>query len=207
MVVIVDYKAGNLISIQKMLKKAGVGEALISGNPRDIEKATKLILPGVGHFDYGMIQLQESGLIEVLNKKVLEEKIPILGICLGAQLLTRGSEEGSQKGLGWIDADTVKFDKSKLGQKLKIPHMGWSEVRFNKEVPLFKDMPLESRFYFVHSYHLVCDRLEDVAVTSKHGYKFTAGLIKDNILGMQFHPEKSHKFGMQLLQNFIKYYK
>ena len=206
MVVIIDYKAGNLVSIQKILKKAGVGEAIISTNPKDIEKATKLILPGVGHFDYGMNQLRQSRLIEVLNKKVLEYKTPILGICLGAQLLTHGSEEGNQKGLGWIAANTVKFDRTKLDQKLKIPHMGWSDVEFRQKVPLFSDLPTDSRFYFVHSYHLVCDRQEDIAVTTQYGYEFTAGFIKDNIMGMQFHPEKSHKYGMQLFQNFINGY-
>ncbi len=185
---------------------AGVREALISGNLKDIEKATKLILPGVGHFDYGMAKLRESGLIEVLNKKVLVDKTPILGICLGAQLMTHGSEEGFQKGLGWIDADTVKFDKTKLNQELKIPHMGWSNVTFKKKAPLFSDLPTDSRFYFVHSFHIVCHCSEEVAVTAQHGYEFTAGIIKDNIMGMQFHPEKSHKFGMQLLQNFINNY-
>src|SRR5690606_14129995 len=128
------------------------------------------------------------------------------GICLGAQILTRGSEEGSQKGLGWIHADTVKFDRTKLDQNLKIPHMGWSDVKFSKEVPLFKDMPTDSRFYFVHSYHLDCDDPEDIAVTTRYGYEFTAGVNKDNIMGMQFHPEKSHKYGMQLLYNFINSY-
>lgn len=206
MVVIIDYKVGNITSIQKMLKRAGVGEALISGDPKDIEKATKLILPGVGHFDYGMDQLRGSGLITLLNKKVLIDKTPIFGICLGAQLLTRGSEEGSQKGLGWIDADTVKFDSTKFDQNLKVPHMGWSDVEFQERFPLFKEMPFGSRFYFVHSYHLVCDRTEDVAVTTYYGYEFTAGVIKDNIIGMQFHPEKSHKYGMQLLGNFVNNY-
>lgn len=206
MVVIIDYKVGNLSSILKMLKKVGVGEALISGNPEIIKRATKLILPGVGHFDYGMNNLYESGLVELLNTKVLEDKTPILGICLGAQLLTRGSEEGNQKGLGWIDANTLKFDKEKLSQNLKIPHMGWSDVKIIQEAPLFNNLPTDSRFYFVHSYHLVCDRQEDVAVTTQYGYEFTAGVIKDNIIGMQFHPEKSHKFGMQLLQNFINNY-
>lgn len=206
MLVIIDYEVGNLTSIKKMLKKAGCTDVLISGKPEDIEKATKLILPGVGNFDYGMSQLHSSGLVEILNKKVLKDKVPILGICLGAQLLTRGSEEGSQKGLGWIAADTVKFDSTKLADNLKIPHMGWSDVTFKNEAPLFKNMPDDSRFYFVHSYHLKCDNVEDIAVTTKFGYEFAAGIITDNIMGMQFHPEKSHKYGMKLLGNFIKEY-
>jgi len=206
MITIINYGIGNLTSVKNMLKKAGAEEVIISSNPKDIERADKLLLPGVGHFDYGMRQLKASGLIDILNTQVLEKGIPILGICLGAQLLTRGSEEGIQKGLGWIAADTVKFDSAKLADSLKIPHMGWSDVIFNNELPLVANMPSDSRFYFVHSYHLKCDNVEDVAVTAKYGYEFAAGVIKDNIMGMQFHPEKSHKYGMQLLSNFIKNY-
>ncbi|MBC2844481.1 imidazole glycerol phosphate synthase subunit HisH [Winogradskyella flava] len=206
MLVIIDYKVGNLTSVQKMLKKVGCSDAVISSDPEVIVKASKLVLPGVGHFDYGMKQLKLSGLIDVLNTQVVEHKIPILGICLGAQLLTRGSEEGSEKGLGWIEADTILFDQSKFDQKLKIPHMGWSNVNFNSDIPLFKDMPLASRFYFVHKYHMVCDEGADNLVSAKYGYKFAAGIGKNNIIGVQFHPEKSHKFGMQLMRNFITYY-
>ena len=206
MVVIIDYNVGNITSIQKMLRKVGCVDAIISCCEDDIKKATKLILPGVGHFDYGMNKLKESGLIDILNKRVLEDKVPVLGICLGAQLLTRGSEEGNQKGLGWIKASTVKFDKSKLRKELKIPNMGWLDVKFKNEAPLFNNMPENSRFYFVHTYHLKCDIQKDIAVTTEYGYEFTAGVIQNNIMGMQFHPEKSHKYGMQLLSNFINNY-
>jgi glutamine amidotransferase len=206
MVVIIDYEVGNLTSIKKMLKKVGCPDALISGRVEDILKASKLILPGVGHFDYGMKQLKSSGLMDALEQRVLEDKVPILGICLGAQLLTNGSEEGQEKGLGWIDAQTVRFDANKLPDNLKIPNMGWTEVSYKKEVPLFKDMSKDSRFYFVHTYHIVCNHPEDIAVTATYGYEFTAGVIKDNIIGMQFHPEKSHKYGMQFLGNFIENY-
>lgn len=205
MITIIDYGVGNIKSIRNMLKKISA-PSVITNDKKKIEQATHIILPGVGHFDYGMKKLIESGLVEVLSKKVLKDKVPILGICLGAQLLTRGSEEGNQKGLGWIDADTVKFDSSKLTDNLKIPHMGWSDVVFRNEVQLFNNMTEDSRFYFVHSYHMKCDNVENAAVTTKHGYEFTAGIIKDNIIGMQFHPEKSHKYGMQLLSNFIKNY-
>lgn len=206
MLVIIDYKVGNLTSIRNMLKKIGHTNVLISGNLKDVEQATKLILPGVGHFDYGMNQLHVSGLVDLLNRKVLEQKVPILGICLGAQLFTRGSEEGKQKGLSWIEADTIKFDSSKFTDNLKIPHMGWSDVNIVKDEPLFINLPNDSRFYFVHSYHLKCYNNNDIAVTASYGYNFAAGVIRDNIMGMQFHPEKSHKYGMQLLENFIKYY-
>jgi len=206
MIVIIDYEVGNLTSIKKMLKKVGAGDAIISGRIDDIENATKLILPGVGHFDYGMKQLKSSGLIDVLNKRVVADKVPILGICLGAQLLTKGSEEGEEKGLGWFNATTVKFDATKLSSHLKIPNMGWSDVTFKKDLPLFKDMPKDSRFYFVHTYHMVCHEETDVAVTTSYGYEFAAGIAKDNIMGMQFHPEKSHKYGMQFLRNFVENY-
>lgn len=206
MVVIIDYEVGNLTSIKKMLKKVGCPEAHISGRVEDILKATKLILPGVGHFDYGMKQLKSSGLLEAIKQRVLEDKVPILGICLGAQLLTNGSEEGKEPGLGWIDAQTVRFDSNKLPKTLKIPNMGWTDVTYKTNVPLFDNMPIDSRFYFVHTFHMVCNQPEDIAVTATYGYEFTAGIIKDNIMGMQFHPEKSHKYGMQFLRNFIENY-
>ena len=201
MITIIDYKAGNIASIQNMLKKVGV-TSVISDKADEIRVAEKLILPGVGHFDHGMEKLQASGLIGVLNQRVLEDKVPILGICLGLQLFTRGSEEGSAPGLGWFAADTVRFNLDKGNEHLKIPHMGWSDVKIQQEAPLFQSMPPEPRYYFVHAYHIKEDNKADVMVEADYGYTFTAGLQKDNIFGVQFHPEKSHKFGMQLLTNF-----
>lgn len=206
MIVIIDYKVGNINSVQNMLKKVGCTDVVISSEPEQIAKATKLILPGVGHFDYGMRQLKASGLIDILTTQVIEKGIPILGICLGAQLLTRGSEEGDVKGLGWIPADTVKFDSTKLQAGLKIPHMGWAEVDVDADVPLLQSLPEDPRFYFVHTYHIKCDNKENEVVTANYGYTFAAGIAKDNIMGMQFHPEKSHKFGMQLFKNFVENY-
>ena len=206
MVVIIDYKVGNITSVKNMLKKVGCTDVVISSQPDDIAKATKLILPGVGHFDYGMQQLKASGLIDVLNTQVLVKGIPLLGICLGAQLLTRGSEEGNVKGLGWIDADTVKFDRTKLQAGLKIPHMGWSVVKVNTDMSLLQNLPKDPSFYFVHTYHMQCDHKENEVVTANYGYTFAAGISKGNIMGMQFHPEKSHKFGMQLFKNFVEQY-
>lgn len=205
MLIIVDYGVGNLISIKNMLKRAGV-ESVISSKKEVVAGADKLILPGVGSFDYGMQQLQQSGLIEVLNDVVLNKKVPILGLCLGVQLLTEKSEEGAEKGLGWIKGKTIAFDKLKLSANEKIPHMGWSEIKGFEKSKLFTDMYDEPRFYFVHSYHLELENTEDRLASANYGYDFTVGVEHDNILGVQFHPEKSHKFGMKLLENFVKYY-
>jgi glutamine amidotransferase len=203
MILIIDYKAGNVRSIQNMLKKTGV-KSVISDNPRDIEQADKLILPGVGSFDHGMKQLRQSKLIDLLNEKVLEKKTPILGICLGVQLMTKHSAEGNLPGLGWFDAETIAFDKNNIPSNYKIPHMGWSEIKYLPECTLFDNMPEKPpRFYFVHSFHLKSNNYDDIIATTKYGYEFPVGLKKDNIVGIQFHPEKSHKFGMQLLRNFI----
>ena len=204
MLVIIDYGVGNLGSIRNMLRKTGA-ESVISSDKNEIEKADKLILPGVGAFDYGMSKLHEYGFVDLLNEKVLEKKIPILGICLGAQLFTQKSAEGKMNGLGWFDAETVKFDFGN-SSSLKIPHMGWNNVSYHPENRLFKDMHEEVRFYFVHSYHLKSNKPEEVIAKTNYGYEFAAGLEHGNIAGVQFHPEKSHKFGMKLLKNFIQLY-
>lgn len=205
MLTIIDYGVGNLLSIRNMLKRIGV-DAAISSDKNDIAQADKLILPGVGHFKYGMQQLQKSGLIDVLHERVCLQKVPILGICLGVQLFTQSSEEGDTPGLGWIEGNTVAFNRNSLGKNLKIPHMGWSEIHGYEKSALFTGMPHEPRFYFVHSYHLQLKSESDALAYTDYGYKFAAGIEHDNILGVQFHPEKSHKFGMKLLENFVKYY-
>jgi glutamine amidotransferase len=189
MIVIVDYGMGNLGSIQNMLKRIGA-DALISSDISEIEKADKLILPGVGSFDSAMKNLNNLGLTRILNKKVIEDKTPVLGICLGIQLFTKRSEEGNLPGLGWIDAGTIRFRFDKNQTKLKIPHMRWNTVKIRQESHLFKDMYNDARFYFVHSYHVVCNN--------------ASAIQKENIIGVQFHPEKSHKFGMKILQNFAE---
>jgi len=206
MIAIIDYGVGNLLSIRNMLKKAGYRDAIISNKEEDIAQAKKLILPGVGHFDYGMNQLRESTFFDTLNNRVQTDKVPILGICLGAQLLTQGSEEGELPGLGWIQARTIRFNSGRIDPSLKIPHMGWGDVKVQKPSKLFENMPEDPRFYFVHSYHLVCDDPADELVSCTHGYAFTAGIERGNVLGVQFHPEKSHKFGLQLLSNFVNHY-
>ena len=200
-IVIIDYQVGNLSSIANMLKKVGQ-KSIISGDINEIKSADKLILPGVGSFDYGMNKLNESGITEVLNEKALNDKIPFLGICLGAQLLTQSSEEGVLAGLGWFKAKTIKFDFSNLQTKLKIPHMGWTEVQAPKPCPLMENL-IDSRFYFVHSFHFTTPDESEIMLQSEFGYPFVSALWKENIYAVQFHPEKSHKFGMQLMRNFI----
>jgi glutamine amidotransferase len=205
MIVIIDYGVGNLGSIANMLKKVGA-EAMISSNVSDIEKADKLILPGVGAFDNGMKNLNESGLVSVLNTKVIEIKTPILGICLGAQLFSKSSQEGELPGLGWIDAEMKRFRFDQSQANLKVPHMGWNFVTVNQSNPLFNDMYENARFYFVHSYHFVCHDEKNILAKTHYGYEFASAIVSENIMGTQFHPEKSHKFGMKLLKNFAEYF-
>ncbi len=201
MISIVNYGAGNFKSVSNMLKKIGV-QSIYSDQVADFEQAEKIIIPGVGHFDHGMKQLEKSGLIEVLNKRVLEDKIPILGICLGAQLLGLDSEEGSKTGLSWIDMHNRKFKFEGDNSRLKVPHMGWNEIVPHKSSPLLADLEKGSRFYFVHSYFMDCANEDEILMKTNYGIPFTSAVQKDNIFGVQFHPEKSHKFGMQLLRNF-----
>jgi glutamine amidotransferase len=202
MIVIVDYKMGNLGSISNIIKKIGY-TSIVTSDIEIISKASKIILPGVGSFEKAMGNLQQMNLINVLNEKVIAHKTPTLGICLGMQLLTNSSEEGNVKGLGWIDAETIKFDLNTYPD-LKIPHMGWNEVSFPQSHFLTSGFSENSRFYFVHSYHVVCSSKDNILMKTKYGFDFTSAIVKDNILGVQFHPEKSHKFGMQLFKNFIE---
>jgi glutamine amidotransferase len=200
MITIIDYGMGNLASILNLFKRINV-EAQITSDKNKIRDATKILLPGVGAFDNAVSKIEEYGFTELLNKKVLEDKVPVLGICLGMQLLTRESEEGKLKGFGWIDAKTVKFS-FKPEQNLKVPHMGWNEVSVKKSSPLTTDFEPDTRFYFVHSYHVVANDPSDVVTTSFYGYEFHSVVQHGNIYGAQFHPEKSHKFGMKFLSNF-----
>lgn len=201
MIYIVNYGLGNLGSIQNMLKKLGV-KSLIINSPEECVDAKKLILPGVGHFEEGMRFLNENGWISVLNQKVLEERIPVLGICLGMQLMTKNSEEGNCNGLGWIDAHVKRFQFD--DSRMKVPHMGWNEVVPKLSSPLLNDFDsLEDvRFYHVHSYYVELENPDLEIIRTTYGISFTSGFQKDNIYGVQFHPEKSHKFGMKMLSNF-----
>lgn len=200
MIVIIDYGLGNLRSVLNKLNRLRVN-AIISSKVEDIKNATKLILPGVGHFAMGMKNLREYGLINILNDKVLVEKVPILGICLGMQLLSEFSEEGATEGLRWIKAKTIRFN---LNNGYKIPHMGWNSLDKRKDSILLNNINNDELFYFVHSYHLKCENEKDVLATTEYGTIFISAIQKDNIFGTQFHPEKSHDAGSLILNNFIK---
>ena len=207
MITIIDYGVGNIGSIANMIKKVG-GAFTITSSPKELEKAKKIILCGVGAFDDGMNKLKNLGLIEVLNQKILKERTPILGICLGMQLMTNGSDEGTVPGLGFIDAKSKKFDfkKIKSEEKIRIPHMGWNVAKPIKESKLLDNMYEHPRFYFVHTYYVSLTNKEDELTQTKYGFSFTSAFERGNVIGTQFHPEKSHKYGIKLYENFIKNY-
>lgn len=202
MIIIVDYGMGNLGSVLNMFKKVGAS-AKISSDLDEISKAKKILLPGVGAFDTAMKRIKDTGMTEILNEKALVDKIPILGICLGMQLLTNKSEEGKLPGLGWIDGETFNF-KDRIDGSLKVPHMGWNIVDINKENGITTNFKGEVRFYFVHSYFVKVKNPNNSMMTTSYGITFDSAIVKDNIFGAQFHPEKSHKFGMNLFNNFAK---
>jgi len=190
MIVLVDYGMGNLGSVVKACRRLGVSINIVS-TPKEINLADKIILPGVGNFSEGVKNLEP--LRKVLTKKALVDKIPILGICLGMQLLGEVSEEGTGKGLGWIKGKNVKFNVD-----LKVPHVGWNSVKIVKDSPV----SIPGNYYFAHSYHLICQE-DDVLMTTKYGIEFVSAVQKDNIYGVQFHPEKSHKQGLKVLNKFL----
>jgi glutamine amidotransferase len=200
MIVVLDYGVGNLASVCNMLRKAG-GNVLISSDSADVLAADKLLLPGVGHFDHGMKMLNASGLREALDQFALGLKRPVLGICLGAQILGQGSEEGDASGLGWIDMVCRRLPAM---PGIRIPHMGWNQITPMKSSPLLEGMDADARFYFVHSYHMECAYTEDVLATASHGIEFTCAVQRGNIMGTQFHPEKSLRHGLALMRSFVE---
>jgi len=202
MITIVDYGMGNLGSIKNMFKYLGI-DSCIESDPDKIKNASKILLPGVGSFDAAMQKINTNALNEVLNEKALKEQVPVLGICLGMQLLTQSSAEGNLSGLGWIDAETLSFAQS-IEKGYKVPHMGWNIVRQVQSSELTKDFENfeETRFYFVHSYYVKVRKEENSILKTSYDIEFDSAIQKDNIFGAQFHPEKSHKFGMKLFENF-----
>lgn len=199
MIAILDYGLGNLGSISNMLKVIGE-KSIITASDSSINKADGIILPGVGAFDAGMKRLNEVGLSKTIQNYSKTGK-PILGICLGMQLLGRKSEEGKLEGLGLIPFECVRFRADNAD--LKIPHMGWDIVNIRQNHPMVENLNGQQRYYFVHSYHAICDSEENELMTCEYGYRFPAAVIKGNIIGVQFHPEKSHDYGLKLLNNFV----
>jgi len=201
-IIIIDYSMGNLNSVKRKLHQCGI-DALISNQPSDILKADKLILPGVGHFKKATENLKALKLWDGLNDSVLIKRTPILGICLGMQLMAKRSEEGDCLGFGWFDAQVIKFRINDT-LKYKVPHIGWNQITIKKTCSLFDDVDLSSGFYFVHSYHIICNDKSEVLNETTYEYPFVSAIQRDNIFGVQYHPEKSHESGEQVLKNFIK---
>lgn len=200
MIVIVDYGVGNLLSVSNMLRKVGA-EARISREPAEVLAADKLLLPGVGHFDHGMRMLNTSGLREAIDRFALELRRPVLGICLGAQILGNGSEEGDAPGLGWIEMECRRLPAS---PGVRVPHMGWNRITQKKPSPLLDGLAPDARYYFVHSYCMHCAVATDVLATATYGVEFTCAVERGNIFGTQFHPEKSLRHGLALMHAFVK---
>lgn len=203
MIAIVDHGYANILSVDRMLRRLN-HIPLIVDRPEDIRRAEKVILPGVGSFDGPMRRLKELGLIDALNEHALQRGRPILGICVGMQIMTKGSEEGDAQGLGWIDAECRRF-RPPAQERLRVPHMGWNKVSIAPRADLFTPFGDEAKFYFVHSYHVDLNDRSVNAATCHYGVDFCASFQKDNIFGVQFHPEKSHRFGMGLLKAFADY--
>jgi glutamine amidotransferase len=202
MIAVIDYGMGNSGSILNMLAKVGA-PAVLTRDAEQIVSADKLILPGVGAFDEGIERLESLGLLPVLNEKVLRQGSPILGICLGMQLFADSSAEGLRKGLGWISGTCVRFDLGANDDHLRVPHMGWNRIELRKESSVFSELESDARFYFVHSYHLRCTNDSDVLATTKYGEQFVSAVGRGVVTGVQFHPEKSLRWGIQLFQRFV----
>lgn len=201
MISVINYGLGNISAFTNIFKRLNV-EAQVVNNTADLDKSTKIILPGVGAFDHAMSQLNNSGLREKLDYLVLEKKIPVLGICVGMQMLANSSDEGKLKGLGWIDAKVKKFDINKLEGIPMLPHMGWNSVIPKGDNKLLQNLDNDSLFYFLHSYYFECVDESSVIATTVYGLEFDSAVNSGNIYGVQFHPEKSHQNGVNLLQNF-----
>jgi len=201
MITIIDYGVGNIKAFLNVYKQLNI-PAIIAKSATEIENASKLILPGVGAFDHAMDRLNNSGMRDALDSAVLKNKVPVLGICVGMQMLAASSDEGSLPGLGWIDGSVKKFDISKMHQLTHLPHMGWNDVTPVKNHPLFDELYVDAQFYFLHSYYFHCNNAENILAVADYGGDFTCAVGAENTYGVQFHPEKSHQNGIQLLKNF-----
>jgi glutamine amidotransferase len=203
MITIVDYGVGNIFAFQNVYKRLDI-PTKIAKSGQDLIDAEKLVLPGVGSFDYAMNQLNISGMREKLDELVLVKKIPVIGICVGMQIMGNRSDEGELEGLNWIDSEILKFDERLINQRTKLPHMGWNDVIPVKNHPLFIGLEEEAIFYFLHSYYFKCNNPEESIAVSDYGISFSSAVNRENIFGIQFHPEKSHQFGEKLLNNFAR---
>jgi glutamine amidotransferase len=203
MITLIDYGVGNIYAFQNVFKRLDI-PTKIAKSSQDLTNAEKLILPGVGSFDYAMRQLNASGMRKKLDELVLEKRVPVIGICVGMQMMGNRSDEGKLDGLKWIDSDILKFDENLIQQRTKLPHMGWNNVTPVKNHPLFIGLEKEAIFYFLHSFYFKCNNPADSIATSDYGLSFSSAVNKDNIYGIQFHPEKSHQYGEKLLHNFAK---
>jgi len=203
MIAIIDYGVGNIRAFANIYKQLNVPIKVVQ-NFTDLNDVTKLILPGVGAFDHAMTQLNQSGMREALDDLVMNKNIPVIGICVGMQMLAKSSDEGTLPGLGWIDASVKKFDESKILYTTHLPHMGWNDVKPIKENPILTGLEVDAKFYFLHSYYFQCNDNENTVASTNYGIEFTCVVNRNNIYGVQFHPEKSHQYGIQLLNNFAK---
>ena len=201
MIAIIDYGLGNILAFTNIYLRLNI-KVYIAKKAEDLKFASKLILPGVGAFDQAIQMLDQSGMRQTLDQLVLEQRVPVLGICVGMQIMARSSDEGSLSGLGWIDGRVNSFKSLGMGGKLLLPHMGWNDVRPVITNKLFEQLETDARFYFLHSYYFECDREQDIIAVADYGKEFSCAVNANNIYGVQFHPEKSHSFGTQLLKNF-----
>jgi glutamine amidotransferase len=200
-ITILDYGVGNVLAFVNVYKRLNI-PVKVAKSKNDLVKATKIILPGVGSFDNAMQQLEKSDILPSIEKLVINQGMPFLGICVGMQILSRSSDEGALSGLGWIDANVRKFDKSLMPEGTCLPHMGWNDVEPLGDAALFKGLEHDARFYFLHSYYFECNEKTNIIAETDYGGLFSCAVLKDNIYGVQFHPEKSHHYGSQLLKNF-----
>jgi glutamine amidotransferase len=203
MITIIDYGVGNINAFVNVYKRVNVSTK-IAKTAADLEDAQKIILPGVGHFDHAMSELIKSGMREKLDELIMVKKVPVIGICVGMQMMGNSSDEGKLEGLKWIDASIKKFDESKIQQVTRLPHMGWNDVHLVISNPLFAGLEKDALFYFLHSYYFECNDTADILATSEYGGQFTCAVHHENVYGIQFHPEKSHHYGEMLLHNFAK---